>query len=258
MAWHLLNKSRPNPHDVCRVYPKDTMKKIAVFKLATAACVVAFAGLASANMYSVTVWNGPPNGVNSSTDADQADKPTGPAIASFNFTSSLPSGGIDWRVPGPQNTTPAGNLFSGFLNNGTISGFSGTVSESVFLNTSMSIAGDAYASYFEITGQYFGTGAGGFATSITHDDGASLYIDGLTVFDSSGETSAVTDSLTMPNTVGLHHFVLDYVEGNGSPSQLTIAFPDGAPRITVPEPATLALLGIGLAGIGFGRRRTQE
>jgi len=229
-------------------------------KLVTAICALAFASFASAtpNVYHVVVWNGTPDGVTSSTQADQAHAPTGGAFASFDFTSSLAGGGINWLAPGPQNTTPAGNLFGTFLTNGSISNFSSGVSLANFLLTSMSIAGDAYASYFQITGQYIGVGTGGYITNITHDDGASLYVDGLTAFSSANETSAVTDIITMTDALGFHSFVLDYVEGNGSPSQLTIDFPRGAPHITVPEPATLALIGIGLAGIGFRRRRKSH
>ncbi len=97
-----------------------------------------------------------------------------PASASFTYT-----GALNWFVPGPQgglNLAGPFVLFSG----GTISGYtspSGAIPNESgvggFETTSLSSIGNSLTSFFQITGS--GMFSGG---TITHDDGASLYLDG--------------------------------------------------------------------------------
>jgi hypothetical protein len=220
------------------------------FKVLGVALAVTMCSAAAANAaatFTVDVWTGAPNGVTSSTIADVAHTPTGAANAEFTYT-----GDINWFVGGPQNTTPAGNLAGTFIPSGNISGFSSpngsyaTLAD--FLNSSLSIAGDAYASFFRIVGSY--SSATSVSGTISHDDGASVYdYLGNAVYSSPAETSDITGNFVLP--AGTHPFMVDYVEGNGSPSVLNLT-------IAVPEPASWALMiaGFGMAGAMLRRRRT--
>jgi hypothetical protein len=209
------------------------------------------AGLASApasaavlvGTFDVTVWNGAPNGVDAKNLATTT-VPTGLADAHFTYT-----GPLSWVDIEPQNTTPSGNLAKNFLTLGNISGFTSPnlslASVTAFGNLSLSIAGDAYDTYFLITGTYAGPNG-----TITHDDGATLGLNGSTVVASSGETSAITNSFLNPGGNPVP-FVLNYVSANGAPSVLTMT--------AVPEPGTWAMMILGFAGVGFlaYRRRNQ-
>ena len=115
---------------------------------------------------------------------------------------------------------------SATLGNGA-SGFS------AFGNMSLSIAGDAYVTFFLITGTYSGP-----IGTITHDDGATLALNGGIVVDSPNETAAITDNFTNPGGAPVP-FVLDYVSANGAPSVLVVT--------AVPEPSTWALMILGFA-----------
>ena len=203
---------------------------------ALAAALFAAGGASASTVYTVDVWTGAPNGVTSSAIADAAHTPTGAASAEFTYT-----GDINWFAPGPQNTDSSGNLVGAFIPSANISGFTSpsgayaTLGD--FLNASLSVAGDAYASFFKITGSYSGSSVGG---TIKHDDGASVYdYLGNAVYSSPAETSEITGNFVLPD--GDHTFTVDYVEGNGSPSVLTLA---------VPEPATWAMMLLGFFGLG--------
>jgi hypothetical protein len=175
------------------------------------------------------------------TQANQGNAILGAtADATFSY-----SGAINWSTSDPLN------LVSDFLTIGDVSGFSspsGTyASIADFGAATLSVSGDTITSFFQISGSgIFGSG------SISHDDGATLYLDGSStpIVNSAAETNDITN--TFATTLGLHTYVLDYVEGNGSPSVLE--FTTG-----VPEPATWAMMLLGFAGLGFaGYRRTKK
>jgi hypothetical protein len=218
----------------------------AALLLGAAGAALAVPVASAATVYTVDVWTGAPNGVISSTTADAAGKPTGPAAAQFTFT-----GPINWYVGGPQNTGPSGNLFGTFIPSADISSFSSPSgafgTEAAFLAASMSNAGDSYASYFQIVGSYSGSTVTG---TISHDDGASVYdYLGNAVYFSPAETSDIVGAFTLPG--GAHSFTVDYVEGNGSPSVLDLSVS------SVPEPATWAVMLVGFFGMGTMMRRSR-
>jgi len=212
-----------------------------------AAALALSAASANAAVYQVEFWNYDGGGTFSSgTQADAANpvlltKPT----AIFTFTTP---GSLNWQVTTPQGSPNLAGpfvLFSG----GAISGYSGTITEAAFLTTSLSSVGDSgtgSTSFFQVKGS--GTFSGG---SLTHDDGASLYLDGSStaIISQPVETSAELGTFTTP--LGPHTFTIDYVEGNGAPSQLTFT-------TSVPEPSTWAMMILGFFGVGFVAYRRKN
>jgi hypothetical protein len=215
------------------------MNKLLTMALAGVALVGLSVAPASAafltGTFDVTIWNGPPNGVDSNNLATAI--PTGVADAHFTYT-----GPLSWVDIEPQNTTPAGNLASSFLNFANISGYTspnGTLATLAdFAALSLSIKGNAYDTFFLITGTYHGAGG-----SITHDDGVRLTLNGVTVVNSPGQTVAVTQNFANPSGNATVPMELWYVSANGAPSVLQVT--------AVPEPATWAMMILGFLGIGF-------
>lgn len=74
----------------------------------------------------------------------------------------------------------------------------------------------------------------------------------LLVVDVPGPTSPTLTTVTYTGPTGTFAFDLVYGECCGPPAVLATTLPL---RGTAPEPATLALLGLGLAAAGFARRR---
>jgi hypothetical protein len=210
------------------------MKILAAATLATALLVGSAAN--AAQVYQVQAWTqGPiPSGSNL---ADALHTPAGPATASFTWT-----GPIDWRDDSPQNTDATGGIASSFLDGFATqaSGYSGTLTQAAFLASSLTVAGDAWTTFFKITSTYSSPTA--INGSFSHDDGATVYVDGILAGGSAGETVEQLSNYTL--AAGTHNLALYYVAGNGTPSVLNFSSPG------VPEPASWALMLLGFGGLG--------
>ncbi len=202
--------------------------------LLTAAAFIAV-GAAQANVVNGSLWHVPEAIVNSPTGATPANVPgTTPDVTfsvnsplSFNATNAtvaawLASGGASGIV---QNTAGTlASLMDDFVN-GTIVEFTGVVSVT--------------------TGETF---------TVTHDDGLTLIIGGLNLGFDPGPTPPITSTATYTGPSGNLPFTLVYAECCSGPAVLQVDLPFAA----APEPATLALLGVGFAAAGFARRRKLD
>jgi hypothetical protein len=110
--------------------------------------------------------------------------------------------------------------------------------------------------YFYFTGQAF-LKAGNNAFVVTHDDGLQLSFDGGIgmVVNTPGPTPPVATPFNVVAPAdGVYNFQMSYGECCGPPAVLELLI-NGAPPTTVPEPASLVLFGVGLAGVAVYRRR---
>lgn len=212
------------------------------YRSAAAAVVFALASAAvSAATVSGKVWiNQPVAGANA-TIAQAAT--LGTADAEFTV------GAIDFYADG-SSASPY--TIAGFLQNPS------------FFNTSSAFtsAGGGGQSldntYFLFTGSlYLNAGANNFV--VPHDDGLQLDIDGIAGFevDAPGPTAPVNTpfTVTAPNA-GVYTFTMSYGEVFGAPATLRFIVNNQPVGGDLPEPGSLALVGLGLLGAAGVRRRS--
>lgn len=186
------------------------------------AAVLAVTGIAHAGLISGSVYNTPafPAGVQ--------NPPAGPAIATFSVNS------INFFSAGGPNYTVGGFLAPG--------GVTGLTPAQAALNLDNK--------EFMFTG--FVSLTAGQVLTVTHDDGAVLYLNGNIVINSPGPTSPEASMYTV-GTTGIYSFDLLYAEVNGSPA--TLNFPA---NFVTPEPSTFLLMGSGLLGAAGAIRRRMR
>jgi hypothetical protein len=233
------------------------MRKVLLGAVAAGAVALS-AGSAHAGYYagtfsfSVVEGNTSGNGFNAVRGATPFTG--GTANAAFTYTGTL-----NFDNTAAQNAGNTGDLdstwFASATNAGTpnygISGYSGSGSyaaananfstEAGYLAASGSASGYQWGSFYTID---LGTLAAGTVITVTHDDGASIY-QGSTQIGSTkvGPTTVYTDTVQLGATGDT---TLYYSRQNGTPSIL---------EVSVPEPASLGLLGLGALGAAFMRRR---
>ena len=220
--------------------------KFAPKVLAAAAIAAACLGtIGSARAYTFTVKTANQNGV--AFDALPTTTLNNPITANFTYT-----GPLNFANNSAQNSTSTGDLNSAFFSVGTISNYSGSGSlgspaNANFTNLASFLASSGSASNFQYGSLYtidLGTLAAGTVLTITHDDGASVYQNGVRQgTTTAGPTTAITESVRLRSTADT---ILYYARENGAPSVLNVA---------VPEPVSFAMLGTGLAGLALLRRR---
>ncbi len=205
--------------------------------------------------FSVTAWTGPCFSgffrICSSTDGSQQALPNNPLISSSDKVGTFTfTGPLELDVSN-QATNTYGNFFQP---NADISNFVGANGNTLAGFLSKVLSTGSYG--FEFIGQTtsimeltFTTGSA-LSGTIDHDDGISLYSHGNTTTDLLPVSAAAPTAAELTNfSIGPGTYDLYYVEANGAPAVLDMEV------AAAPEPASLAMLGIGILGLGFVRRR---
>lgn len=109
-----------------------------------------------------------------------------------------------------------------------------------------------------VTGNFYVDTAGTWTFGMNHDDGARMLIDGVLLATADGVADNRDTTITAAFAVGLHTLDIVYFETAGGASlEFFGARGTGAYQLiqSVPEPATLALVGLGLLGAAAARRK---
>jgi hypothetical protein len=207
-------------------------KRIAVAAAFVTAAFTGGAGAATLNgTFNIDIYNYNSGGVQANAFATDAVVVANAANLLKTITYT---GDIDFR-------TVTGQPVSTILEFLTSAG--GILSDAAGLDITLSTGSYQTTTLLDITG----TLLGGIQGTIEHDDGISLFDDGVLVVDSSKPTSPIDTAYQLSSG----NFRLIYSAANFNPEVLSV---DASP---IPLPAGGVLLLTALGGIGIARRRRK-